>query len=222
MRNLGRSSATPGTAAMTVPVALAFGGRWHKALAGGLVMGLGLYFVEGEGPKFERTVRTMADAEKLAVPDMETELRYVMDAVRVIRRELDGKVPLIGFSGSPWTLACYMVEGGGSDNLTTIKAMALNEPVTLHALLRVMSDRGIDDCVMEVSSHALDQHRVDGIHYSVVAFTNLSHEHLDYHGDMASYFDAKARLFTPEFTSRAVVVVDDDGGRRLRDLAGRR
>ena len=103
-------------------------------------MGLGLYFAEGEGPKFERTVRSAADAAKLGVPDMETELRYVMDAVRVIRRELDGKVPLIGFSGSPWTLACYMVEGGGSKDFARIKAMALNDPATLHRLLSVNTD----------------------------------------------------------------------------------
>jgi len=103
-------------------------------------MGLGLYFVEGEGPKFERTVRSAADAAKLGVPDMETELRYVMDAVRVIRRELDGQVPLIGFSGSPWTLACYMVEGGGSKDFARIKAMALNEPAVLHQLLSVNTD----------------------------------------------------------------------------------
>ncbi|MCR6662804.1 MAG: uroporphyrinogen decarboxylase [Luteimonas sp.] len=103
-------------------------------------MGLGLYFVEGEGPKFERTVRTAADADKLGVPDMETELRYVMDAVRVIRRELDGNVPLIGFSGSPWTLACYMVQGGGSKDFALIKAMALNDPATLHKLLSVNTD----------------------------------------------------------------------------------
>jgi uroporphyrinogen decarboxylase len=103
-------------------------------------MGLGLYFVEGEGPKFERPIRTAADVAKLAVPDMETELRYVMDAVRTIRRELDGKVPLIGFSGSPWTLACYMVEGGGSDNFSKIKAMALNEPALLHRVLQVNTD----------------------------------------------------------------------------------
>ena len=77
-------------------------------------MGLGLYFVDGEGPKFERPVRNAEDIARLAVPDMETELRYVMDAVRVIRRELDGRVPLIGFSGSPWTLACYMVEGAAA------------------------------------------------------------------------------------------------------------
>ena len=103
-------------------------------------MGLGLYFVEGEGPKFERPVRNEEDVARLAVPDMETELRYVMDAIRVIRRELDGSVPLIGFSGSPWTLACYMVEGGGSDNYSKIKAMAFNRPELLHRMLGVVTD----------------------------------------------------------------------------------
>ena len=103
-------------------------------------MGLGLYFAEGEGPKFERPIRDEADVARLAVPDMETELRYVMDAVRVIRRELAGSVPLIGFSGSPWTLACYMVEGGGSDNYSKIKAMAFNRPELLHRLLGVVTD----------------------------------------------------------------------------------
>ena len=103
-------------------------------------MGLALYFVEGEGPKFRHPVRDAASIAKLGVPDMETELRYVMDAVRTIRRELDGKVPLIGFSGSPWTLACYMVEGGGSKDFARIKAMALNDPQALHALLSVNTD----------------------------------------------------------------------------------
>ena len=103
-------------------------------------MGLGLYFVEGEGPKFQRPIREEADVARLAVPDMETGLRYVMDAIRVIRRELAGKVPLIGFSGSPWTLACYMVEGGGSDNYSKIKAMAFNRPDLLHRLLGVVTD----------------------------------------------------------------------------------
>ena len=103
-------------------------------------MGLGLYFVEGEGPKFERPVRTAEDIARLGVPDMETELRYVMDAVRVIRRELDDRVPLIGFSGSPWTLACYMVEGGGSANFSRIKALALNDPAALHRLLSINTD----------------------------------------------------------------------------------
>jgi uroporphyrinogen decarboxylase len=103
-------------------------------------MGLGLYFADGEGPKFERPVRDESDVARLAVPDMETELRYVMDAVRTIRRELAGSVPLIGFSGSPWTLACYMVEGGGSDNYGRIKAMAFNRPELLHRMLGVVTD----------------------------------------------------------------------------------
>ena len=103
-------------------------------------MGFELYFVDGEGPKFKPTVRSAADLAKLRTPDMETDLRYVMDAVRLIRRELDGKVPLIGFSGSPWTLACYMVEGGGSKDFARIKAMALNDPSTLHKLLSLNTD----------------------------------------------------------------------------------
>ncbi|MBS0216039.1 MAG: uroporphyrinogen decarboxylase [Proteobacteria bacterium] len=103
-------------------------------------MGLGLYFVEGEGPKFERPIRSAEDIARLAVPDMESELRYVMDAVRLIRRELQDKVPLIGFSGSPWTIACYMVEGRGGSDFGRIKAMALNDPASLHRLLGVVTD----------------------------------------------------------------------------------
>ena len=103
-------------------------------------MGLGLSFAEGEGPRFERPVRTAADIDRLGVPDMETDLRYVMDAVRTIRRELDGSVPLIGFSGSPWTLACYMVEGGGSKEWGRVKALALDDPAAMHRLLGVVTD----------------------------------------------------------------------------------
>ena len=103
-------------------------------------MGLGLYFADGEGPRFERPIRTHAQIAQLAVPDMEEDLAYVMDAVRLIRRELRGRVPLIGFSGSPWTLACYMVEGGGSDTFSRIKAMAYNEPAALHRLLEVVTN----------------------------------------------------------------------------------
>lgn len=103
-------------------------------------MGLGLSFETGEGPRFARPVRSAADIAKLAVPDMDSELRYVMDAVRLIRRELHGKVPLIGFSGSPWTLACYMVEGGGSANFSRIKALALDDPAALHRLLDIVTD----------------------------------------------------------------------------------
>ena len=100
-------------------------------------MGLGLYFVEGEGPKFERTVRDEAAVAKLAAPDVDGSLRYVTDAVAQIRRALDGRVPLIGFSGSPWTLACYMVEGGGSDDHRTVKTMAFQRPDLMHRILEV-------------------------------------------------------------------------------------
>jgi len=103
-------------------------------------MGLGLSFAEGEGPRFARPIRSAADIAQLAVPDMGQELRYVMDAVSLIRQELQGRVPLIGFSGSPWTLACYMVEGGGSDNFARVKSLALNEPKQMHRLLEVVTD----------------------------------------------------------------------------------
>lgn len=98
-------------------------------------MGLGLYFADGEGPRFERPVRTEQQVRSLAVPDPEVELRYVMDAVRLIRRELNGRVPLIGFAGSPWTLATYMVEGGSSKDFRTIKAMLFECPELLDELL---------------------------------------------------------------------------------------
>lgn len=103
-------------------------------------MGLGLYFSEGEGPRFERPVQTEADVRRLAAPDPEGELRYVMDAVRLIRRELHGRVPLIGFSGSPWTLATYMVEGGGSKEYAKVKGMLYDRPDLMHHLLGVVAD----------------------------------------------------------------------------------
>ncbi len=102
-------------------------------------MGLGLSFATGEGPQFARPLRTRADIEKLAVPDMDGELRYVMDAVRLIRQELHGRVPLIGFSGSPWTLACYMVEGSGSRDFARLKAMCWDDPKLAHQLLDTLA-----------------------------------------------------------------------------------
>ncbi|WP_456412802.1 uroporphyrinogen decarboxylase [Thiolapillus sp.] len=98
-------------------------------------MGLGLYFEEGEGPRFKHPVQDKAAIDALPVPDPEEELRYVMDAVRTIRRELDGRVPLIGFSGSPWTLATYMVEGGSTKNFALSKGMMFDRPDLMHALL---------------------------------------------------------------------------------------
>jgi uroporphyrinogen decarboxylase len=98
-------------------------------------MNVGLEFEAGEGPKIARPVRRAADIDALPTPDPETELRYVMDAVRLIRRELGGRVPLIGFAGSPWTVGTYMVEGGGSKTFQHIKGMLYGAPAELHRLL---------------------------------------------------------------------------------------
>jgi uroporphyrinogen decarboxylase len=103
-------------------------------------MGLGLGFTTGHGPKFDKPVQTAADVDKLPIPDPEGELKYVMDAVRTIRKELDGRVPLIGFSGSPWTLATYMVEGGGTKEFGKVKGMMFSEPATMHKLLDKLAD----------------------------------------------------------------------------------
>jgi uroporphyrinogen decarboxylase len=99
-------------------------------------MGLGLQFVAGEGPRFERPLRDESAIAALHAPDMDR-LRYVFDAVSLIRRELDGSVPLIGFSGSPWTLACYMVEGQGSSDYRQIKTLLYQRPELLHRILDV-------------------------------------------------------------------------------------
>ena len=103
-------------------------------------MGLGLYFETGEGPKFKKTVSCLNDITQLPVPDPEQSLTYVMDAIRLTKQELDGKVPLIGFSGSPWTLATYMVEGGSSRTFTKIKKMLYCEPKALHLLLEKLAN----------------------------------------------------------------------------------
>jgi uroporphyrinogen decarboxylase len=103
-------------------------------------MGLGLYFSEGEGPKLERPLRDEWEVRNLTAPDPSVHLRYVLDAVSQIRRSLAGSVPLIGFSGSPFTLACYMVEGGGSDDFHHIKGMLYRRPDLLHRILDVTTD----------------------------------------------------------------------------------
>ena len=102
-------------------------------------MGLGLTFAQGEGPKFARNIRTEADVDTLAVPDMD-KLRYVFDAVTSIRKALNGRVPLIGFSGSPWTLACHMVEGGGSDDYRAVKSLMYSRPDLMHRILAINAD----------------------------------------------------------------------------------
>ena len=99
-------------------------------------MGLGLKLIESVGPKFDNPISSsLADIQNLPMPDPEEDLGYVMDAVRLIRKELDGSVPLIGFAGSPWTLATYMIEGGSSKDFGKIKKMLYQEPDSLHLLL---------------------------------------------------------------------------------------
>tara|TARA_B100001094_G_scaffold333457_1_gene412842 strand:+ start:36223 stop:37287 length:1065 start_codon:yes stop_codon:yes gene_type:complete len=103
-------------------------------------MGLGLYFETGEGPRFQNPIRTHDDIKKIPIVDPVDELGYVMDAVSTIRKALQGDVPLIGFSGSPWTLATYMIEGGASKAFTKIKKMAFSDPRALHTLLDKLAD----------------------------------------------------------------------------------
>jgi uroporphyrinogen decarboxylase len=117
-------------------------------------MGLGLYFSEGEGPRFERPLRTKADIDKLFTPAMDKELGYVMNAVSMIRRELDGRVPLIGFTGSPWTLATYMVEGSSSKEYAKVKGMLYDQPQLMHQLLDKLADTIIEYLNAQIESGA--------------------------------------------------------------------
>ncbi len=103
-------------------------------------MGLGLYFSEGEGPKFKKTIDSASDVKNLAIPDPADKLSYVTDAVSLIRKELNGDVPLIGFAGSPWTLATYMVEGGSSKTFSKIKALLFEDPTSAHLLMSKLAD----------------------------------------------------------------------------------
>ena len=103
-------------------------------------MGLGLEFVEGEGPRFRTPVRAPADIDRLGVPDPEDDLGFVMDAIRTIRRELEDRMPLIGFAGSPWTLATYMIEGASSRDFARAKTMLMQHPGELHCLLELLAD----------------------------------------------------------------------------------
>jgi len=107
-------------------------------------MGLGLNFVEGEGPKFSKPLTTLDDIDRLSKPEVGIELAYVFDAVSVIKKNLKGRVPLIGFSGSPWTLATYMVEGGSSKNFSKVKGLLYENPKHMHQLLNVLADTVID------------------------------------------------------------------------------
>ena len=117
-------------------------------------LGLGLYFETGEGAKFKKTIRSLADVEALPKVNMAEALDYVMKAVTSIRYALNGRAPLFGFSGSPWTLATYMVEGGSSKEFRHTKAMLYSEPQTLHALLTKLTDSVIDYLCAQIEAGA--------------------------------------------------------------------
>ncbi len=117
-------------------------------------MGLELVLEEGVGPVFNKPIRSQADINALGVPDPERELAYVMNAVRVIKAELNGRVPLIGFTGSPWTLASYMVEGSGSKEFRRIKGLMFESPAAAHQLLSVVTESVIQYLKAQVSAGA--------------------------------------------------------------------
>ncbi len=176
-------------------------------------MGLGLYFEEGEGPRFKRPLRDEAGVAAIGVPDPEQELRYVMDAVRTIRRELDGRVPLIGFSGSPWTLATYMVEGGSSKDFRHIKAMMYDRPDLLHKVLEVTSQAVIQYLNAQIAAGAQAVMVFDTWGGALAPRT--------YKAFSLAYMERIVQGLTREAEGRAVPVIlfTKNGGQWLEDMA---
>jgi uroporphyrinogen decarboxylase len=176
-------------------------------------MGLELFFEEGEGPRFRKPLRSEADIANLPVPDPETELRYVMDAVRLIRRELAGAVPLIGFSGSPWTLATYMVEGGGSRDFSIVKKMLFDQPALLHRLLDVVTRAVIQYLNAQIAAGA----------QAVMVFDTWGGvlTPRDYRAFSLGYMTRIVQGLTREHEGRRVpaILFTKNGGQWLEDLA---
>ncbi len=176
-------------------------------------MGLGLYFSEGEGPRFKRPVRTAKEVDALTAPDPEGELVYVMDAVRLIRKELNGRVPLIGFSGSPWTLATYMVEGGSTKEYAHVKKMMFDQPHVMHKLL--------DTTAQSVISYLNAQ--IDAGAQAVMIFDTWGGvlTPRDYKAFSLAYMDRIVKALKRENDGRKVPVVlfTKGGGAWLNDMA---
>jgi uroporphyrinogen decarboxylase len=176
-------------------------------------MGLGLYFAEGEGPKFERPVRDERAIHALSAPDPHGSLRYVIDAVSQIRRALNERVPLIGFSGSPYTLACYMVEGGASTDFRTIKTMMYARPELLHAILRVNADAVSNylNAQIEAGAQAVMIFDTWGGSLSGAAYREYS---LTYMSEIVSHL-----VREHDGTRVPVIVFTKGGGAWLEDIA---
>lgn len=173
-------------------------------------MGLGLHFADGEGPRFERPVRSAREIERLSPPDPEEELRYVMDAVRLLRAELGGRVPLIGFAGSPWTLATYMVEGGSSLHFARAKGLLYEEPRTAHRLLSVLAEsvRSYLRAQVEAGAEALLVFDTWGLVLAPDEYRTFSLAYLE-----RIVRGLKAEVDTP------VILFGRGGGQWLRELA---
>lgn len=176
-------------------------------------MGLGLYFEEGEGPKFETPIRTEQQIRNLPIPDPEDELGYVMDAVRTIRRELNGRVPLIGFSGSPWTLATYMIEGGSSKTFSRAKTMLFEQPQMAHLLLSKISDSVVAYLNAQVAAGAQALMIFDtwGGNLSPALYHEFS---LKYMSDIVSRLNRES-----EGRKVPVILFTKGGGQWLTDIA---
>lgn len=176
-------------------------------------MGLGLYFETGEGPRFRKTVRSMADVEALPVVDGENDLTYVCDAVRAIHSALNGRVPLIGFSGSPWTLATYMVEGGGSKDHGRCKALAFDEPETMHALL--------DKLAQSVTAYLNDQIRAGAQAVQIFDTWGGALGHRAYQEFSLRYMKQIVDGLIKEHDGRAVpaILFTKNGGQWLESMA---
>jgi uroporphyrinogen decarboxylase len=176
-------------------------------------LGLGLYFEEGEGPKFHKTVRSEADLAGLERIDADDHLGYVMNAVRTIRRELNGQVPLIGFSGSPWTLATYMVEGGSSRDFAHIKTMAYDTPELMHQLLSLLADAVADylNAQVRAGAQALQIFDTWGGSLTAAGYKEFS----------LKYMQRVISRLTPEADGRRVpvIVFTKNGGQWLPAIA---
>jgi uroporphyrinogen decarboxylase len=177
-------------------------------------MGLGLRFAAGEGPKIDRPLRTEADVRALRAPDPADSLRYVTDAVSQIRRALNGRVPLIGFSGSPYTLACYMIEGGGSDDYRLIKSMLYARPDLMHRILEVTTQAVIDYLNAQIAAGA----------QAVMVFDSWggSLSHAAYHEFSLPYLARISAGLTRESDGRTVprIAFTKGGGLWLESMAG--
>ena len=173
-------------------------------------MGLGLYFSEGEGPKFERPIKTLADIE--AIPtEVNSELTYVFDAVSTIKAALGTRAPLIGFSGSPWTLATYMIEGGSSKTFGKIKAMLFNDQKTLHLLLDKLADSVIAYLDQQVLSGA-DSLMVFDTWGGVLSKSNYLDFSLSYMRNIVSIIKAK-------HPNTPITLFSKNGGKHLNEIA---